>query len=113
MSTAGVSSSSRALASSIAREQESFISFRLRTKGDIIQKRANESVYTAAGTNLIEINDIEQTIHAPSSGDMNQMRWRSTQVEFNVYILRLTDLDDELIEEQFTALGIPPEPDQR
>ena len=32
MSTAGVSSSSRALASSIAREQESFISFRLRTK---------------------------------------------------------------------------------
>ena len=59
MSTAGVSSSSRALASSIAREQESFISFRLRTKGDIIQKRANESVYTAAGTNLIEINDIE------------------------------------------------------
>ena len=36
------------------------------------------------------------------------MRWRSTQVEFNVYILRLTDLDDELIEEQFTALEYRP-----
>ena len=103
-SAAGVSSSTQALTSAITADQESFFTYELEDIGNVIQKRASESVFTAAGTNLVETSRLNRRSHAPSTGDNNRFRWRHNHFDFNIYLLRLTDLDDNVIWEQLESL---------
>ena len=107
-SASSATSSTRNLTSAIANEQESFTSSTLTTTGDLVQKRASESVYTAAGTNLATINGLTQNVHAPDTGDNNRFAWRRENAAYNFFLLRLTDLDDRVIGEQISALEYRP-----
>ena len=107
-SAAGVTGSTQALASAIQADPESFVTYRVQDVGNIVQKRASESVFTAAGTNLVNASELLQDTHAPSTGDNNRFKWRLEQFDFNIYLLRLTDLDDNVLQEELTPVPFKP-----